>query len=911
MVPRTFLPPYYGHSGIPLALEDCPTEAPLPDVHTTPGLSPRPHPRLPDEGGHPTSTTPTLLPIPRVHRPSEGWGNPEDHHRSLLPERQHPRPVLHHRQPCQGSTPHGSSSVHGLPGHQGGVHTHPHTPQPTQIPGVFLPRRPLFLPSSTFWPQLRAIRLHQGLGVAPPSSPQFGYPGDCIPGRPPPMASKPPGPHTPSPHYHSLPPGDGVPDSPHEITPPSGTHSHLARHTVVRPDGPLVGPTSLSGGNTKDGPSTRLGHLHHETPLGNSGREDQLRLPDSHPPPCPPPTLSPSLSHSTSLCQGYTRSSSSCSPRATTHMDVPHTLGDYASVPASFSDGPSLDRRVSPRLGGSPGLPRHGEGILVRGRTNPPHQYPRATSHPTSTATFPTPQQASNCLHRQRGGSPCTPRPSSPLPHSPQGIHRPPSLVSSPQPSPVRHKSPVSAQCGGRRTQQARPTGHRVASPHGFVPRHHQLGGSPRSGFVRHPTQLPSSKIHYSFSPSTRLGHQRSRHRLAKLRQLLRLPTRQPHSPTHSSSPPFSREGSPGRPLATTGHVVPSTPPPLQSSSSPTHDSLPRLPERPGPPLIRALRSLDRISFLRHILQSSRPPTVVNSLLAAYRRSSNRQHEVAWRAFQHWLPPQTSSISVEVILSFLQHLFDQKRLAPHTIHCYFLSLKWPLQRAFAVDCQHPDIARILKGFFHLRPPPPPKIPSWDLLEVLLFYSSLRLPLPSKVIFLKTLFLVALASGNRVSELAALHRPGIIHNNTGVIIPLRPSFLFKNQTARRTPPPVSFPSFSSSPLCPVFYLRHYVDWTTPTDSTDALFLHPTSHKALDTSRLRYWMVQAIRLAQTHRPIVRPHEVRKLAYSANWSRRTDLPTLLQHGFWASSHPFLSNYLVNLPDALPHFIAAGASV
>ena len=72
-----------------------------------------------------------------------------------------------------------------------------------------------------------------------------------------------------------------------------------------------------------------------------------------------------------------------------------------------------------------------------------------------------------------------------------------------------------------------------------------------------------------------------------------------------------------------------------------------------------------------------------------------------------------------------------------------------------------------------------------------------------------------------------------------------------------------------------------------------------------------MVQAIRLAQMHRTVVHPHDVCKLSSSAYWACRTDLTTLLQHSFWASAHPFLRHYLVDLPDALTHFVADGATI
>ena len=58
---------------------------------------------------------------------------------------------------------------------------------------------------------------------------------------------------------------------------------------------------------------------------------------------------------------------------------------------------------------------------------------------------------------------------------------------------------------------------------------------------------------------------------------------------------------------------------------------------------------------------------------------------------------------------------------------------------------------------------------------------------------KTLFLVALAAGNRVSELAALDRAAAQFLTNMAVIPVKQGFLFKNQTATHNPPNISFPT----------------------------------------------------------------------------------------------------------------------
>ena len=298
-------------------------------------------------------------------------------------------------------------------------------------------------------------------------------------------------------------------------------------------------------------------------------------------------------------------------------------------------------------------------------------------------------------------------------------------------------------------------------------------------------------------------------------------------------------------------------------------------------------------------------------MLSSYRQSSNNQHEVAWKALKIWLPTTVNVITLQTILNFFQYLFDDKKLAPNTILNYRNSLAWPLKEAFGIDIHQEDVSKLMKGFFHIKPPSPASVPEWDLGQVLKYYENLPEPISTRHLFYKALILLALATGNRCSELSAFSREGLIFNNSGVTIPLRPHFLYKNQTLRRTPPPIHVPSFHYPLLCPVTFLTRYLESCSPSDNSRALFVHPNSFASLSAGRIGYWLVQAIRCAHSDHPVVKPHDVRKLAYSANWARKTDLQSIVQHGFWASAHPFINNYLVSLPSPLPHFVAAGSSV
>ena len=149
---------------------------------------------------------------------------------------------------------------------------------------------------------------------------------------------------------------------------------------------------------------------------------------------------------------------------------------------------------------------------------------------------------------------------------------------------------------------------------------------------------------------------------------------------------------------------------------------------------------------------------MVDTLLASYRPSSQRQQEVAWTVFRRWLPLDRSTVTKDDVLAFLQYLFSSKSLAPNTILNYRAALQWPLEEAFSVNFSQPDFTSFATGLFHLRPPIAPVIPQWDLSAVIRFHEQVDPHTCSfRLLLLKTLCLTALASGNRCSELAHISR----------------------------------------------------------------------------------------------------------------------------------------------------------
>ena len=239
---------------------------------------------------------------------------------------------------------------------------------------------------------------------------------------------------------------------------------------------------------------------------------------------------------------------------------------------------------------------------------------------------------------------------------------------------------------------------------------HSALGGSSGGGPDGFPCQPPSAPLCVSFSSPRRSGGGFSKYRLERLWVLLSVSS-SGHAPATSAPNPLLQVAQGRRDsVAPARSVVSSVTTGGRRPPPPAGDSLSADGRGDRVTLIRSLRTLDRTAFLRQVLGARYPAWVVSTLLAAFRSSSQSQHDLAWRTFQAWLPVATCHVSHSVVVEFLQHLFDDRGLNPPTVLCYRTALKWPLQEAFQVDFDHADFRRQATGLFHLRPPPSSPLP---------------------------------------------------------------------------------------------------------------------------------------------------------------------------------------------------------
>jgi hypothetical protein len=194
---------------------------------------------------------------------------------------------------------------------------------------------------------------------------------------------------------------------------------------------------------------------------------------------------------------------------------------------------------------------------------------------------------------------------------------------------------------------------------------------------------------------------------------------------------------------------------------------------------------------------------------------------VRW-AEEQAIDPFTST--APQLASFLHYLRSVKDLDPQTVKGYQTSLAsvlLPLGMSDAINS--PVLSQLLKGMEIAKPRQSPVLPTWDLGVVL---HALKGPpyeplsaAPFRELTHKTVFLLAMASGGRRSELQVLmfeeQYCQFAPQGAQAKLWFNPSFIWKNQRASETNAPLIIPAIPMGQSqfghsnCPVGALRIYL------------------------------------------------------------------------------------------------------
>lgn len=265
--------------------------------------------------------------------------------------------------------------------------------------------------------------------------------------------------------------------------------------------------------------------------------------------------------------------------------------------------------------------------------------------------------------------------------------------------------------------------------------------------------------------------------------------------------------------------------------------------------------------------------------------------------------------SLQLIADFLCYLREEKKYLPMTIAGYRSALAATLIPLKSWGSDWNDILASLSRNFALECPRTSRVvPKWDIGLVLQFLSTLQI-IDLKWLTLRTVFLVALASAARVSEIHALSSE-VRHtaDRKGVRLEVLPSFLAKTQVPSRKPSPVFIPAIlapSQYSVCPVRNISAYLEATAVIRQGRSPLFIPWKGGPGSLAKKRSisaWLVQVVNAAYAHgaKPPptgVRAHDVRAMSTSLAWDRGVAITDFVEAGIWSSPSTFQCHYLRDL--------------
>ena len=236
-------------------------------------------------------------------------------------------------------------------------------------------------------------------------------------------------------------------------------------------------------------------------------------------------------------------------------------------------------------------------------------------------------------------------------------------------------------------------------------------------------------------------------------------------------------------------------------------------------------------------------------------KSTRSLYEAKWAIFTKWCISNQvdfKSPPLYSVADFLLYLFEVRNLQPSTIDGYRSAIADKLGNTTFNISKDDNLTRLLDSFHRDRPRGRRGIPSWNLSLVL--HQLTKAPFEPlkeaslKHLTFKTVFLLALGSGKRRSEIHAWQHKNIRHQSDWSKVSLfpSPSFLSKNQLAKEGPEsvaPVVMPALaptldrslkSDRSLCPIRALRYYLDRTS--DRVKNWSLSPSRKVSTRTSPL---------------------------------------------------------------------------
>ena len=318
---------------------------------------------------------------------------------------------------------------------------------------------------------------------------------------------------------------------------------------------------------------------------------------------------------------------------------------------------------------------------------------------------------------------------------------------------------------------------------------------------------------------------------------------------------------------------------------------------------------------------------VIDRIQSARSRSTQSRYKSHWDLFVGWCVDQKLdpfNAGLPLLTNFLTFLFKERGIQVRTIMNYRSSIAhyWRSEIGYEIPEEDKILKDLFKSFKRERPIPHKHVVTWDLGLVLNYLRSGKFKhwdtLSDKDLTLKTVFLFALATGKRRSEIHAVTRSKvrwIQGKNREVELHPSPDFVSKTQLATdigilqpftiKSLDEFAGPEESEERrLCPVRSLRYYLTRSDTYRSSEQkrLFISHVRGMSKDvtTATISSYIKETILMAyaasanDSAPSQIKAHSVRHVATSLRALKAVSMSDILRAGAWSTPNVFISFYV-----------------
>lgn len=202
------------------------------------------------------------------------------------------------------------------------------------------------------------------------------------------------------------------------------------------------------------------------------------------------------------------------------------------------------------------------------------------------------------------------------------------------------------------------------------------------------------------------------------------------------------------------------------------------------------------------------------------------------------------------------------------------------------------IPRFMKSVFRYKPNRPRYLVVWDVSIVLSFLKSLMpvSKLPLKLLTLKTVALIALATAPRAQTLISMRLDNMFVEQQVVV------FVFDNvlKTSRSGHSfSMRIEHYKDESLCAMHTLLEYIKVTECIRNSNSVFISYVTHKAVTSDTIARWLKQVLELSGIDVGLFKAHSFRSASSSAAFNKGCSLKTILDTADWSSDKNFRKYY------------------